>query len=357
MTPRTCLATMLLALSPLPLYGQAPRNGEHDFDFEIGHWKTHVSRLEHPLSGSTRWIEYDGTSVVRKLWNGRANTVELEVDGPGGRHIQGLSLRLYNPRSGQWSLNYVSSAGGTFGVPTVGRFQHGQGEFYDQEEFDGRMILVRNVWKDMTPTSCRFEQSFSDDGGTTWELNWIATDTRIPNEPPAPTNDAPDDFDFEIGSWTVRNAELLHPLTDSARWVRFDGTSVARKLWNGRGVLLELGSSPPAGHADGLIIRTWNPQARQWNVSFAGSRGGVLTPPAIGGFRAGRGEFYAMEQLEDGRTVLARSVLSDITPRSYRLEQGYSADGGRTWQVVWISEHGRADRRTRRSGGEPGAGG
>lgn len=341
MTLRTCLVTILLAVSPLPLYGQASRNGEHDFDFEIGNWKTHISRLEHPLSGSTKWIEYDGTSVVRTLWYGRANTVELEVDGPDGRHIQGLSLRLYNPRSGQWSLNYVSSASGTFGVPTVGRFEHGQGEFYDQEPFDGRMILVRNIWKNMTPDSCRFEQSFSDDGGKTWELNWVATDTRIPNAPPPPTNAAPHDFDFEIGSWKVRNSELLNPLTDSARWIHFDGTSAARKLWNGRGVLLELGSNPPTGHTDGLIVRTWNPQARQWNLSFAGGRGGMLTPPAIGGFRDGRGEFYDMEQLDDGRTVLARSVLSNITPESYRLEQAYSADGGKTWQVIWISEHAR----------------
>ena len=180
--------------------------------------------------------------------------------------------------SRQWSLNFVSSASGTMSVPTVGAFKNGRGEFYDWEEFNGRMILVRNVWKDITPTSCRFEQSYSDDGGKTWELNWIATDTRIKNEPPPPTNDAPHDFDFEIGSWKVQNSRLLHPLTDSARWIHFEGTSVARKLWNGRGVLIELASDPPSGHSEGLILRTWNPQARQWNVAFAGSRGGSDEP-------------------------------------------------------------------------------
>ena len=69
------------------------RDGQHDFDFEIGNWKTHLSRLQHPLSGSHAWVEYEGTSVVRKVWDGRANLVELEVDGPGG-HVEGLSLRL-----------------------------------------------------------------------------------------------------------------------------------------------------------------------------------------------------------------------------------------------------------------------
>jgi hypothetical protein len=335
------LATCFLALTLLPLHDPVRRNGEHDFDFEIGNWKTHISRLERPLSGTTNWLEYEGTSVVRKVWNGRANTVELEVDGPGGRHIQGVSLRLYNPRSHQWSLNFISSASGTMSVPTVGQFKNKRGEFYDWEEFNGRMILARNVWKDITPTSCRFEQSYSDDGGKTWELNWIATDTRIQGEPAPPTNDAPRDFDFEIGSWKVQNSRLLHPLTDSASWIHFGGTSVARKMWNGRGVLVELASDPPSGHSEGLILRTYNPQARQWNVSFASSRVGVLSPPAIGGFSNGRGELYDMEQLDDGRTVLARGVLSDITPTSYRLELAYSADGGKTWEVTWTSVHTR----------------
>src|SRR5262245_9164413 len=115
----------------------ARRDGQHDFDFEIGTWKTHVSRLQHPLSGSTTWVEYDGTSVVRKVWNGRANLLELEVEGPSG-HIEGLSLRLYNPQSHQWSLNFSNSSGGTLAQPTIGEFKNGRGEFYDQETLDGR---------------------------------------------------------------------------------------------------------------------------------------------------------------------------------------------------------------------------
>ncbi|HEV8177682.1 MAG TPA: hypothetical protein VGP44_08345, partial [Gemmatimonadales bacterium] len=150
MTSRKQFATYLLALSLLPLHSPVPQNGEHDFDFEIGNWKTHISRLERPLSGTNNWLEYEGTSVVRKVWNGRANTVELEVDGPGGRHIQGVSFRLYNPQSHQWSLNFVNSRTGTMSVPTVGQFKNKRGEFYDWEEFNGRMILVRNVWKDTT---------------------------------------------------------------------------------------------------------------------------------------------------------------------------------------------------------------
>jgi hypothetical protein len=169
--------------SPAPAAQQrysvaAPRDGQHDFDFEIGVWKTRLKRLVHPLSGSTTWVELDGTTVVRKVWNGRANLAELETDAASG-HLEVLSLRLYNPQSRQWSLNTANVKSGTLSVPTIGEFKDGRGEFFDQESYNGRTILVRNVWSDITADSCRFEQSFSDDGGKTWEVNWIAVDTRV----------------------------------------------------------------------------------------------------------------------------------------------------------------------------------
>jgi hypothetical protein len=156
----------------------AARDGQHDFDFDIGVWKTHLKRLLHPLTGSTAWVEIDGTTVVRKVWNGRANLAELEADTASG-HLQVISLRLYDPKARQWSLNTANANGGTLGVPTIGEFKQGRGEFFDQETFNGRTILVRNVWSDITAGACRFEQSFSDDGGKTWEVNWIAIDTRV----------------------------------------------------------------------------------------------------------------------------------------------------------------------------------
>jgi hypothetical protein len=158
------------------------RDGQNDFDFEIGTWKTKLKRLLNPLSGSTTWIEYEGTTVVRKVWNGRANLVELVADGSAGR-FEGLSLRLYNPQSRQWSLNFAGVNGGVMTQPTTGEFKNGRGEFYSQETLDGRAILVRFVISDITHDSCRFEQAFSDDGGKTWEVNWIAVDTRMKDEP------------------------------------------------------------------------------------------------------------------------------------------------------------------------------
>jgi hypothetical protein len=181
-----CLLAMLL-LPALPALAQqqapgrpvaAAHDGQHDFDFEIGTWKTHLKRLVHPLSGSNEWTEYEGTTIVRKVWNGRANLVELVADGPAG-HFEGLSLRLYNPQSRQWSLNFANAASGSLSQPTIGAFKNGRGEFYDQEDFNGRAVLVRFLVIPVDADAIRFEQAFSDDGGKTWEVNWIATDTRM----------------------------------------------------------------------------------------------------------------------------------------------------------------------------------
>ena len=152
--------------------------GEHDFDFAIGKWKTELKRLKSPLSGSTAWVDYAGTTTCRKVWDGRANLVELDVSGPAGR-IEGLSLRLYNPEAKQWSLNFANARAGTLVSPTVGEFRNGRGEFYNQDTFNGRAILVRFVISDITRDSVKYEQSFSDDGGKTWEVNWVAIDTRM----------------------------------------------------------------------------------------------------------------------------------------------------------------------------------
>jgi hypothetical protein len=152
--------------------------GEHDFDFAIGKWKTQLKRLKGPLSGSNTWIEYEGTTTCRKVWGGRANLVELDVKGPAGR-IEGLSLRLYNPDAKQWSLNFANARAGTLVPPTIGEFKAGRGEFYSQDTLNGRAILVRFVISDITEDSVRYEQAFSDDWGKTWEVNWVAVDTRI----------------------------------------------------------------------------------------------------------------------------------------------------------------------------------
>jgi hypothetical protein len=184
MTCRAWIASIVLlaacapsASTVTPAAPPVERDGANDFAFAIGTWKTRVARLERPLTGSRSWVHYEGTSRVVPLLGGAANLVELDVAGPAGR-IEVLSLRLYDPASRRWSLHVASRRSGVMSPPTVGGFRNGRGEFYGREDLDGTPIVVRFVISDITATSCRFEQSFSADDGRTWEVNWIATDTR-----------------------------------------------------------------------------------------------------------------------------------------------------------------------------------
>jgi hypothetical protein len=174
LTPIALLALTTLATAE-------PRDGSHDFDFELGKWKLKLKKLEKPLSGEQKWIELNGTSDTIPIWGGKAQLEQLDVDGPGGLHVQGFVVRTYSQAGHQWYLNWQSAkTAGAFGVPTVGAFTGDRGEFYDQEEYNGRQILVRAVWSNITKSSAHFEQAFSVDGGKTWEPNWITDQVRIP---------------------------------------------------------------------------------------------------------------------------------------------------------------------------------
>ena len=156
------------------------RDGAHDFDFLIGNWKAHVWRLPDRLVGSNRWIEYTGISNHKKLLDSNANFEQFDVESVDKTlHIKAQTLRLYNPATHQWSIYGVDLDNGVLSTPPeVGQFTGNRGEFFDQEAFKGRQIIVRYVWLNLPPDHARMEQSFSADGGKTWETNWIMTFTR-----------------------------------------------------------------------------------------------------------------------------------------------------------------------------------
>jgi len=185
-TPRHLVAALCLVLAGSPVAAvdrglpTPPPDGQRDFDWEWGQWLTKVRVRQNPLSGeSARWAEFSGTSVVKPLLDGKMNFVELKVKGAGGT-IEGGSLRLYSPRSRQWSLNFANARDGLLTAPVYGRFdKKGVGTFVGTDTVDGRAILVRFVVTRLSADEARFEQAYSADGGATWELNWIATDTRV----------------------------------------------------------------------------------------------------------------------------------------------------------------------------------
>jgi hypothetical protein len=173
-------ASLQAATTSPPPTEATVRSGAKDFDFEFGTWATRVRVLRNPLSGQKPiWAEYKGTSIVRPLLQGRANTVELSVAGPSGS-IEGVSLRLYNAQTRQWSLNFASLRNGALTAPVYGSFDgRGRGLFFGQDMLEGRAVLVRFIITQVSRTEARFEQSYSADGGATWEANWLAVDRLL----------------------------------------------------------------------------------------------------------------------------------------------------------------------------------
>ena len=176
----------VLATSPLSTPAQAPtavpgpetRDGRADFNFEIGRWRTQVKRLRKPLSGSTRVGRVRGheyRAPVSRRWRQPRRAVGLWA----GRAHRRRVVRLYHPETRQWSVHYAGAADGELTAPLYGRFDGGRGEFLGDDTFGGRPIRVRFVISQIDADTARFEQAFSTDGGKTWEVNWIATDTRF----------------------------------------------------------------------------------------------------------------------------------------------------------------------------------
>jgi hypothetical protein len=338
------------------------RDGQRDFDFNLGTWKIHVERLLHPLTGSKTWVILEGSKVVQKIWGGRAQIEQVEADGPNA-HLENMGLMLYNPKSHQWSVSFVNSSEGILQPPPMlGEFKSGRGEFFDSETYDGRAIVARITWSGFTPTTHHLEQFFSQDGGRTWESNLKVTLTRAPNgtRQVVPTADVEPagqhDFDWQLGSWNVHMKRLQHPLTGSTTWTERDGKLIVRPIWNGRANLAEITSEAPSGRLEFLSLRLFNPRTRQWSLNFASSDSGALSTPTVGQFKEGHCEFYRYEPVS-GRMTLVRFTFGDITSGASRDEQAFSGDDGQTWETNWIDTATRIGAPLHASSGIVGASG
>jgi uncharacterized protein DUF1579 len=169
------LAT-LISHTPAPT--PAPHDGQHDFDFNVGVWHTHITRIVDPFASSSASVELNGTVTVRTVWDGKAELEEIEADGPKG-HWEGLTLFLYNPSAHQWTQSFANSRVGTL-TSNIGQFQDGRVVLVGQDNtVSDKTILVRAVWSDIKPDSHQYEESYSNDGGITWVRSFTAHLTRV----------------------------------------------------------------------------------------------------------------------------------------------------------------------------------
>ena len=153
----------------------AERDGQHDFDWMVGTWKG-KSRVR-SLTEHDTWIEFDGTDIVSKIWDGAILDVS-ERSAPN-RQDKSLMLYTYAPRTHQWYIYFASDKDGRVHLPNVGEFKDGSGEFYVQDTLNGKLLLNRYIWSATMSASPHYEESWSSDGGRTWELVRIVDFSRI----------------------------------------------------------------------------------------------------------------------------------------------------------------------------------
>ncbi len=148
-----------------------------DFAFLHGSWNVANRRLTTPLGGpgATTWEEFPGQAVVRPLFGSAGNIDEITFPTLGR---QGVTLRLFDRETRQWSIHWSDSRTGRLDPPVIGGFTGDRGDFHGEDTYHGRPIRVHFTWYRLGPDTARWAQEFSGDDGGTWELNWIMDLTR-----------------------------------------------------------------------------------------------------------------------------------------------------------------------------------
>jgi hypothetical protein len=165
---------------PVTADGPGLAGDMHDFDFLVGSWTVQHRRLKARLAGSTDWEEFPGACVAWLTLGGQGNVDDNVLELPG-KTYRAVSIRVFDPKAGQWSIWWIDSryADAPIDPPVRGSFKDGVGTFLTDSALNDRPIKSRFLWSQITPASARWEQAFSPDAGATWETNWIMDFTRV----------------------------------------------------------------------------------------------------------------------------------------------------------------------------------
>jgi hypothetical protein len=329
--------------------GDSPAaGGAHSFDFLVGEWRAHHRRL---LPDGSKWVEFDGTMTNRKLLDGSVNVEEHALTSQADGPYRAVGLRAFDAKTGDWSIWWLDGRypSNPMGKGVVGHFdKDGTGRFYADYEQNGKPMRGRFLWSEITPTSARWEQSSSADGGKTWQPNWIFTLTRdtkkeAEGRAPAPRADV-HDFDFLVGDWQIHHRYLRA----KDEWTEMEGTVINRPLMGSSANIEEHTFNGAKGTTYGLALRSYDAKKSQWSIWWLDSRDPSrnLDPPMQGHWESGVGKFYGTASLND-KTLPARFIWSVLSPTAARWEQAYSYDDGKTWETNWVMELKRAASESR----------
>lgn len=332
-----------LILSGVAGFPTRAADRRRDWAWLEGNWKVDHRRLRRRLVRDTNWDSFTGTSAVWMTLGG-LGTIDDNLLHLLGGDYRAMGIRAYDPASDRWSIWWLDGRNPTrIDPPVTGQFDGDSGTFTGTDTLDGRPIDVRFHWRGIHGPRPHWQQSFSPDGGASWEMNWENFFTRTAAAPtPLPLlpneNRAPDDWAFLAGRWTVRHRKLRKRLVGSRDWDEFGGTFVNWPTLGGNGNVGDNLMEAPSGAFRGVGFRAWNPATREWLSWWLDGRDpGRIGAPLRGKFVDGIGT-YLSDDVHEGRPVKARVTWSRITGKSARWEQAFSTDGGQNWEVNWISD-------------------
>ncbi|MGC4939646.1 hypothetical protein [Kribbella sp. DT2] len=306
-----------------------------DFDFLNGHFDVAHRQLLKPLTGSDEWDEYAGTCSARTHFAGAISLDEMQFPTKGS---YGLSLRLFDPVAEEWSIYWVNSTSYEVFPPVRGKWKDGSCRLVGEDTYDDRPILASYSWSDVTATTAHWEQSFSADGGETWEVNWTMDFTRRETAPPPlEIPKVTGDFDFLVGSWDLHNERRRPALGEPAEWYDAESRMQAWTYFDGA-ISFDEGWFPTLDF-QGATFRLYKPTTATWSIHWINSQRGHLETPVVGAFTNGTGIFEGPDTWEDHPI----DVRFEWTPgdQKARWQQSFSTDTGQTWTPNWKMTHTR----------------
>lgn len=159
---------IFIFLFPGPGYSQTViKNAETDparyFDFWVGEWDLHWEAPD----GT---IEY-GTNTIEKILDGKVILENFEATSGRFKGYKGKSFSVYHAKDKTWKQTWVDSEGAylDFSGETGGEkrifIRDGVGR-------DGKPVMQRMVFRDITINSLTWDWERSTDNGQTWQLQW-----------------------------------------------------------------------------------------------------------------------------------------------------------------------------------------
>jgi len=321
--------------TPKPAQAGIDPSGTRGFDFLDGEWRVQHRRIS---SVSKKWVEFAGTCSHRALMGGSANVEEYAMDSPDGAY-RALNLRAYDKKADRWSIWWLDQRypEGPIGPPVQGRFENGIGTFYADYEQDGKPTRVRFIWSDITPTSARWQQATTTDGGKTWQTNWYMKLERNQRPPAAAAEQKTGDFAFLEGDWRVQH-RYIRVKPEGKEWVESSGTVNHREYHGGWANIEDYVMHVAGGPNHAVAMRSYNPKDAQWTIWWLDGRvPDQIDEPMQGRFENGVGTFYGPSTL-NGKPVRMRFIWSDTASAAPRWQQAYSYDEGKNWETVWTMQ-------------------